>query len=140
MTPLRVLIVEDEPITLQALVLIVRSLGCEPAAAATAEEGLNLALSSPHPDFALIDLKLQGSAYDGLELIRRLVGHPDLSKMKTVAHTASVSEDQRKAARHAGACGILLKPFRTRDVAAALNLSIPTRPISGNGEDSLAGR
>ncbi|MEB3237515.1 MAG: response regulator [Candidatus Sericytochromatia bacterium] len=120
MTTARVIIVEDETITLQALSMIVEALGYEAMTAGTAEAGLELALQSPRPIAALVDLKLRGSSFDGVELIRRLVQHPELPELRVLAHTASVSEDQRRAARQAGAHGILLKPFRARDVAEAL--------------------
>lgn len=128
MTTARIIIVEDETITLQALKMIVEALGYEAVTAGTAEAGLELALQVPRPIAALIDLKLRGSAFDGVELIRRLVQHPELPELRVLAHTASVSEDQRKAARQAGAHGILLKPFRARDVAEAL---APCRPERG---------
>ncbi|MBM3258722.1 MAG: response regulator [Candidatus Sericytochromatia bacterium] len=130
MTAPRIVIVEDEPITLQALRMIVMALGCEVLTASTAEEGLELALQTPRPDAALVDLKLRGSSYDGLELIRRLVKHPVLEGLRVLAHTASVSEDQRRAAQQAGAHGILLKPFRARDVAEALGPAVTERERS----------
>ena len=122
MSPEKVLIVEDEPITLQALGMIVSSLGFEPVTATMAEDGLVLARQQPAPVAALVDLKLRGSAYDGLELIRRLREDSDQrgESLRIVAHTASVSRENQVAAQAAGADGMILKPFRARDVAAAL--------------------
>lgn len=108
---MKVLIVEDERITAGAIKLIVESAGHEAYVADKSEDGLALALSN-HPDVALVDIKMHNSAYDGLELIRRLRQDPGTSKTVIIAHTASVSPPSIAAARQAGADDVLRKPFR----------------------------
>lgn len=108
---MKVLIVEDERITAGAIKLIVESAGHQALVADRSEDGLALALSE-HPEVALVDIKMHDSAYDGLELIRRLRQDPLTSKTIIIAHTASVSPPSIAAARQAGANDVLRKPFR----------------------------
>ncbi|MBI6546039.1 MAG: response regulator [Cyanobacteria bacterium NC_groundwater_1444_Ag_S-0.65um_54_12] len=112
---MKILIVEDEPITLKAIKLIVESAGHRTLLAECSEAGLDLAISE-QPDLALVDLKMRESAFDGLELIRQLRANPATANLLIIAHTASVSTANLAAARLAGADDVLRKPFRQREL------------------------
>ncbi|MBM3276315.1 MAG: response regulator [Candidatus Sericytochromatia bacterium] len=112
---MRVLIVEDERITLNAIKLIVESAGHQALLADRSEEGLQLARSE-HPEVALVDIKMKESAFDGLELIRRLRSDEATCKTVIIAHTASVSPPSIAAAMQAGANDVLRKPFRQAEL------------------------
>ncbi|MBM3270554.1 MAG: response regulator [Candidatus Sericytochromatia bacterium] len=112
---MRVLIVEDEPITLGAIKLIVESAGHQAILAEKSEDGLALA-KSELPEVALVDIKMRESAFDGLELIRRLRADPATEDTVIIAHTASVSPPSIAAAMQAGADDVLRKPFRQAEL------------------------
>lgn len=112
---MRILIVEDERITLNAIKLIVESAGHEAFLADRSEDGLSVALEQK-PEVALVDIKMRGSQYDGLELIRRLRADPSTQKTLVIAHTASVSPPSIAAALQAGADDVLRKPFRQAEL------------------------
>lgn len=100
MTPVRVLLVDDNPGYLE---VASRLLAADPAVrvlgeAGTAEEAL-LMLSRARPDVVLMDLSLPGMS--GLEATRRIKARPDAPKVVIV--TLHDDPEYRAAALGAGA-------------------------------------
>ncbi len=105
-TPLHILIIEDNTdarLTLQQLLTL---LGHRVDAAANGSEGVAAALAG-RPDLALIDLGLPGM--DGLEAARRL-RNGLANAVLLVALTGHASEDDRRGALDAGFDDHLAKP------------------------------
>lgn len=120
---MRILVVEDERITLKAIKLIIESAGHLALLAERSEEALEVARAQ-RPQVALVDLKMKGSQFDGLELIRRLRADPATQSMVILAHTASTSPPSLAAARQAGANDVLAKPFRQADLISLIERNL----------------
>jgi DNA-binding NarL/FixJ family response regulator len=101
----RVLIVDDHPLTREALATLLAGSGFEVVGqAADGEEAISLA-GELRPDLVLLDLSMPG--LDGLGALPRLRGAaPDC---EVVVLTASGTEENLLAAIRAGAAGYLLK-------------------------------
>jgi CheY-like chemotaxis protein len=116
--PLRVLLVEDDPDTLESSALLVRLFGHEALTAANGPAALALARSRP-PDVALLDLALGGPC-DGLEVARRLRRQEGLEKVLLVAVTGYGDECHRRRCREAGFDEYLVKPVEPNELAHLL--------------------
>jgi CheY-like chemotaxis protein len=81
--------------------------------AATAEEGLRLALETL-PDVLLLDIGLPG--LDGFALCRAIDGDPTLWNMKTVIITGHDAAEDISQAERFGIDAYLIKPFSPRTV------------------------
>ncbi len=81
--------------------------------AATAEEGLRLALDTL-PDVLLLDIGLPG--LDGFALCRAIDGDPTLWNMKTVIITGHDAAEDISQAERFGIDAYLIKPFSPRTV------------------------
>ena len=107
-----VLIVEDDPYTVDLVRLYLGRDGHKVLAAADGLEGLNLAREA-HPDLVVLDLMLPG--LDGMEVCRIL---REESEVPIVMLTARVEEEDRVAGLDLGADDYIIKPFSPRELAA----------------------
>jgi len=111
----RILIVDDVPENAAILreLLAPRGFAClEASNAATARSLL------PQADLAFVDLQLGGD--DGKALLRAARAEPELAQVRLVAMSASVLDEDRRAALAAGADAFLPKPFAFEDLFATL--------------------
>lgn len=116
--PIRVLVVEDEPLLGRLGVRVLESLGgMETALAQDGEEGLELAWSW-RPDVILLDLVLP--VMSGVELLRRY--RQEGGRAKVLAVTGGDLEKARKLVFPLGADGLLGKPFRWEEVVERLRM------------------
>lgn len=107
----RILVVEDNPLNLKLVRDVLGAAGFDVVAAASGEEGLRLASTSP-PDLVLMDLQLPG--IDGVETMRRMRGGPAPVTAPIIAVTAlAMAEDHERAAQ-AGFDGYIEKPISVR--------------------------
>ena len=116
---LKVLVVDDDPDTLEALRHLLEQSGARVAVAASAEEALDAVRRSP-PDVLLSDIGLPGE--DGLSLIRRVRGlDPGLGgAVPAAALTAYTQAEDRERAIGAGYQVFLSKPVDPAELTAAL--------------------
>jgi signal transduction histidine kinase/CheY-like chemotaxis protein len=117
----RLLIVDDVAINRQVLRELLAPLGFTLAEAASGEQALALAVTTP-PDLVFLDLRMPGM--DGLELAQRLRALPEGSRIKLIAMSASVLSFNRDDAFAAGCDDFLPKPFREEDLLARLSLAL----------------
>src|SRR5690348_4180960 len=126
--PARVLVVDDHPLTREALAALLRSHGFELAGlAADGEEAIATAAET-QPDVILLDLLMPG--LDGLSALPRL--REAAPGCEVVVLTASGTEENLLAAIRAGAAGYLLKtepPERIAEFLAGI----------AHGEAALSG-
>src|SRR5215207_6317427 len=106
-TPPRVLVVEDDPESLQMMGALLSLWGYEPKLAPDGTIGLTRA-EQERPDVVLLDLGLPG--IDGFEVARRLRRMPGGDEMLIVAVTAYRGEEHRRQATEAGFDKYLMKP------------------------------
>ena len=119
-----VLIVEDTPVNLKVMRVLLSRQGFEVRTATTAEEALQV-LKEFTPRVVLTDIQLPGM--DGLELIRRLKSNPVTHDTIVLAVTAFAMKGDEMKAFEAGCDGYVTKPIDTRalpgQVAEFLHLS-----------------
>jgi two-component system, response regulator PdtaR len=120
MSNIRVLIVEDEAITVAALKRELVSLGYEIAGTASTTEAAFRAAGTHKPDLVLMDINLPGTV-DGIAAAVAIRGDCHLPVVFLTAHC-----DDRtvKRAAVAGAFGYVLKPFTGPGLKAAIETAL----------------
>lgn len=129
--PVRILIVEDEPDTLEMLDASFRSRGFETIACGSAAEALDC-VGRQQFDILISDIAMP--EVDGLQLIRDLRGRPGLATVPAIALTGYASQTDAKAAISAGFDLHLSKPIDPSDLVAAVNNLIALRRRRKGGD------
>jgi CheY-like chemotaxis protein len=120
MTNARILIVEDEAITVAALKRELVSLGYEVAAiASTSDEALS-AVELQKPDLVLMDITLAG-AVNGIVAAVAIRGN---FHVPVVFLTGNADDGTMKRAVGAGAFGYVLKPYTGAGLKAAIETAL----------------
>ncbi|MET9429356.1 MULTISPECIES: response regulator [unclassified Streptomyces] len=114
----RVLVVEDEPQLVRALVINLKARAYEVDAAADGASALKLAAERP-PDVVLLDLGLPDM--DGIEVIRGLRGW---SRVPVLVVSARSTSDEKVDALDAGADDYITKPFSMDELLARLRAAV----------------
>jgi CheY-like chemotaxis protein len=90
---LRILVVDDEPVVLEALEALLRQEGHQVLTASDGEAALRLA-QAERPDIILLDLHLPGLS--GFEVVNRLRQVPELAAVPVIAFSGKfVSPEER---------------------------------------------
>ncbi|MBI3781675.1 MAG: response regulator [candidate division NC10 bacterium] len=110
--PKRVLIVEDNPISLELLTELVQAEGHRVITALSGTEALSLARAEL-PDLILMDIQLPG--IDGLTVTRALKAEPTTKEIPVVGISAHALREDVDRALQAGCAAYLSKPLDTRD-------------------------
>ncbi|MBX3232348.1 MAG: response regulator [Labilithrix sp.] len=117
---LRILVVDDEPETLELVAHALRAAGAEVDEASGAESALDvLARSDPH--VVVSDLQMPG--LDGFDLMRRLGERA--RPVTAVALSASSSLDDARRALEAGFAVHVAKPIAVVDLVATIRAAAP---------------
>jgi CheY-like chemotaxis protein len=106
-----ILIVDDNPLHLKLVRVLLAGEGYTVHTAVDAEQTLQL-LKQLTPDLILMDVQLPGT--EGLELTRRIKADPARRDIVILALTAYAMKGDNERARAAGADGYLVKPVDTR--------------------------
>jgi len=115
-TPLRILLVEDEPTLRHGLVDLLEGSGHFVEAVG---DGLEAAARGVSPEFDLVVLDLSLPGLDGIEVCRRLrAARPELLVLML---TARVGEDDKVAGLDTGADDYVTKPFAARELLARVD-------------------
>ena len=114
----RVLVVDDEPQIVRALVINLRARGYEVDAAHDGTSALELA-AARHPDVVLLDLGLPDM--DGTQVIRGLRGW---TKIPVIVLSARHASDEKVEALDAGADDYVTKPFGMDELLARLRAAV----------------
>ncbi|PLW65832.1 response regulator [Streptomyces sp. SCUT-3] len=125
----RVLVVDDEPQIVRALVINLRARGYETDAAPDGAEALRLA-AARRPDVVLLDLGLPDT--DGVEVIRRL---RERSRVPVIVLSARHASGEKVQALDAGADDYVTKPFGMDELLARLRAAVRRAAPAGE-EDS----
>ena len=110
MEPATLLVVDDEPVNLALIHLLVEELEI-PVRVATAENGLQAVSMAREltPTLVLMDLKMPG--LDGWEATRQLKADPATAAIPIIAVTAQAMVGDRERALAAGCDGYVTKPI-----------------------------
>ncbi|MHC8373033.1 hybrid sensor histidine kinase/response regulator [Pseudomonas sp. MDT1-85] len=119
----RILLVEDNPVNQLVAKGMLGKLGCEVSVAAHGGEALDqLELS----EFDLVLMDCNMPVMDGYEASRQIRRSGRWPQLPIVALTANAMSEERERCRAAGMSDYLAKPFRREELAALLDLWIPT--------------
>ncbi|MFB6614525.1 response regulator [Streptomyces sp. NPDC085524] len=128
----RVLVVEDEPQIVRALVINLKARKYEVDAAADGASALELA-AARHPDVVVLDLGLPDM--DGIEVIKGLRGW---TRVPILVLSARHTSDEKVEALDAGADDYVTKPFGMDELLARLRAAVRrAEPPAGSGGDEV---
>lgn len=111
MTAETILVVEDNPINLQLVQVLLTRHGYNVLTAGDADTALSV-LKESRPALILMDIQLPGM--DGLQLTRLLKSNPNTKDIIILALTAYAMKDDEAKVLDAGCDGYITKPFDTR--------------------------
>jgi len=113
-----ILIVDDNPVNLKLVRVLLAGVGYDARTASDAEEALEI-LRDFRPRLILMDIQLPGM--DGLELTRRLKANPETRGIVVLALTAYAMKGDDKRTLEAGCDGYISKPVDTRTLPATIS-------------------
>ncbi|TMA07914.1 MAG: response regulator [Deltaproteobacteria bacterium] len=113
----RVLLVEDNPPTVDVLEMELKHLGYEVRVATNGLEAVKMVVSAP-PDLVVMDILLP--ELDGLEATRRLRENPSTRDVPILAATAKAMPGDKEKCLAAGCDGYIAKPFNHRELETAI--------------------
>ncbi len=117
-TPLRILIVDDEPAMVGAVSALVGSAGHRVVTAYDGEAAL-LRFEDEAPDLVLLDLAMPG--LDGVEVVRRIRA---MSRVPIIILTGEADELAKVEALDAGADDYVTKPFGRQELLARIRAAV----------------
>jgi CheY-like chemotaxis protein len=123
--PLQILVVDDHPLNLKLVRVLLESEGYEVKTATDAAEAL-AALGLCSPRLILMDIQLPD--LDGLELTRRLKRAPATAHTPIVAVTAYAMKGDAEKMRAAGCDAYVPKPIDTRALVALVGRLLAAPP------------
>jgi CheY-like chemotaxis protein len=112
-----ILIVDDNPVNLKLVRILLASEGYDVQTAADAEEALRM-LRQSRPAMILMDIQLPG--IDGLELTRRLKADPATRDIRILGLTAYAMKGDEEKILAAGCDGYIAKPIDTRSLPSVI--------------------
>ena len=119
MTPIRVLVVDDQELVRSGFCVILEAAdGITVAGEAADGQAAVAAVADTHPDVVLMDIRMPGM--DGLEATRLITGGDRDSGPRVVMLTTFDLDDYVYEALRAGASGFLLKDSPRHDLIAAI--------------------
>jgi two-component system cell cycle response regulator DivK len=120
-----ILVVDDAPVSLKLMRLLLTHEGYEVRTAERAEDALQM-LSTYRPDLVLADIQLPGMS--GLDMTRRIKADPRTSDIRVVALTACAMKEDKDNAMRAGCEDFISKPVDTASLAARVRNLLARRP------------
>ncbi|MFI8293756.1 response regulator [Streptomyces sp. ms191] len=127
----RVLVVDDEPQIVRALVINLKARKYEVDAAPDGATALRLA-AERHPDVVVLDLGLPD--IDGVEVIKGLRGW---TRVPILVLSARQTSDEKVEALDAGADDYVTKPFGMDELLARLRAAVRRAEPVGGAEDGV---
>ena len=133
-----ILVVDDAPVNLKLMRLLLTHEGYEVRTAERAEDALEM-LSHYRPELILTDLQMP--AMDGLEMTRQIKQNPRTKPIRVVALTACAMKEDRERALKAGCDDYISKPINTAALAMKIRelLSRPASQDAAPAETAPAG-
>jgi two-component system cell cycle response regulator DivK len=120
--PARILIVEDDPASLELARYLLGTAGYETFCAIDGAKGVELALRA-HPDLVMCDLQMP--VMTGFEVVRRLREDPAWRRVPLVAVSAFSMHSDREQALAAGFDAYLSKPITPETFVAEVEALLP---------------
>jgi two-component system phosphate regulon response regulator PhoB len=127
-----ILVVEDDPSTLELVALGLEDAGYRAVRAASAEEA-EVSLAAELPDGVVLDLMLPGQS--GLALLRRMRFEERTQNVPILVLTGYALEEDRVLGLEAGADDYIAKPFFARELAARVGAVLRRRREGGRSPE-----
>lgn len=132
-TGLRLLVVDDDPGTVEALAILLRLEGAHVLAANTGEQALELAANQPL-DLVLTDLGMPGM--DGYQLLARLRERPASAALPVIAVTGFGRENDARRTNEAGFAAHIGKPVQMAELLRQIQAVLRPGAAIGAGTPS----
>ena len=129
---MKILIVEDDESTAEAMAFHMRAAGLEPTVAADGLAGLR-ALRTSAPDAVVLDLMLPG--VNGWHIIRQ--AREWAPRLPIIVVTARTNEHDRVEVLALGADDVMAKPFSMRELLARVSAALRRTAVEAAGSDHL---
>jgi two-component system cell cycle response regulator DivK len=113
----RILLVEDDPGTIEVMQQELEVLGYEVTVAENGEEGVQMAVSQL-PDLIVMDIRLP--KMDGLRAATLIRDNPNTGNIPILAATVNALAGDREKCLEAGCSDYIAKPFTHRELGAAI--------------------
>jgi DNA-binding response OmpR family regulator len=121
----KILVVDDDPTWLRAVVRLLTAAGYDVTEAATGQAAL-AALHTNQPDLVLLDIMLPDA--DGLELCRHIKADPAHARTFVILMSASqTSSDEQSLGLETGADGYIARPISNRELVARVRALVRIR-------------
>jgi CheY-like chemotaxis protein len=133
----KVLVVEDDPNTMELLRLRLELLNCEMLPAADAETALRVA-AEEQPLLALVDIRLGDDETAGIRVLSQLKAQPETAHILIIVHSILVSRAQELPEEVRGHCAVLPKPLRHLQLAEILATLLAPPTAAEMGADAPA--
>jgi anti-anti-sigma factor len=118
MVPHKILIIDDEPLIVKSVSLLLKKAGMTGIGALSGEEGLRMA-ASERPDMILLDLKMPKMG--GWEVLAQLRQDETLCKIPVVIFSAEAIADSDRIAKELNVVEILQKPLDSKKIKIIFN-------------------
>jgi two-component system cell cycle response regulator DivK len=120
----KILIVDDNPVHMRLVEMILRTDDYILLKAFNGEEALDIA-TREHPDLVLMDLNLP--KMNGFEVIKRLKENPVSSQASIIAITAYAMKGDREKVLELGCDEYVSKPINTRELSKTITRILSQR-------------
>lgn len=117
----RILVIDDSPTEVHVLTTMLEKNGFDVLAAASGEEGIELA-ASEHPDLVLMDVVMPGM--NGFQATRKLTKNPETESIPVIIITTKDQETDRVWGMRQGARDYITKPAQEADLIAKINTAL----------------
>jgi CheY-like chemotaxis protein len=124
------LIVDDNPVNMKLIRILLSGEGYDVRTAANANEALAI-LKDLTPALILMDIQMPG--IDGLELTRRLKSDPETRDIKIIGLTAYAMKGDQERIIGAGCDGYIPKPIETRTLPGVIEGYLKKQPANRTG-------
>lgn len=124
------LYVEDDPLSCQVMTMIMRNaMGIERLQIFKSSEDFSQKIMSlkPVPDIVLLDIHVR--PHNGFEMLKMLRAEPSYDKVRIVALTASVMNEEVEQLRSAGFDAIIGKPLSVQIFPGLIKQVIEKQPV-----------
>jgi two-component system phosphate regulon response regulator PhoB len=126
----RVLVVDDDPVILEVLRIVLNLEELEVACATDGAQALELLAEDPVPDVVVCDVMMPGTG--GLEVCRQVKADDRTASVPVILLTARDRDEDRRAGLSAGCDAYLTKPFSPLELIDQISaLSIGADPAEG---------
>jgi len=121
---MRILVIDDDPDTVELLSMFLGREHMTVAAESDAEVG-GRRLQAENFDIVIVDLMMPGSG--GVEFLKSLQGLPAATRPAAIVLTGRVERDMHEICRQMGAAEVLAKPFELAEILRCLKKAVVKR-------------